>query len=98
MAGDDIYVPKRGDGGFTDIPWTIYFYYIGPNPNEDPDVREYYFSGRELRLRKDVEKKVAELTVNARKPLGEQSPSPTNTFWQNMVWCRKSYIAILPYG
>lgn len=95
MYGDDAYVPKKGDGGFTDNPYTIYFYYIGPNPNGHPDVREYYRTGRELRHREDVESAVKELTVNARKPRGEQSPPPTNVFWKNMVWKRKSYIAIL---
>lgn len=78
-------------------PSCVYFYYIGPDPNNDPYVREYYYSVKSGTLEMGALKtELEKLTKNARiRTEADQVPPPIGSDWKRMVWYRKCYIVIL---
>src|ERR1051325_2655349 len=95
--GDSPYMDGPLINGVKLVPSCVYFYYLGPDPNNDSYVREYYYSKKTGELSKaDLKTEIIRLTQNARnRREADQVPPPTGADWDRMVWTRKSYIVVL---
>lgn len=97
QVDDNVYQPRLGNDGFTLIPHSIYFFYIGERDKDgyNPVIHYVDAGGADPILPEMLPERLAALVENAREPTqSNQRPLPIGENWKYVVMERICHVAI----